>query len=176
MYKNKLYSTLFVSLLVGSLIIVLFTKGCSQNRMDFYENTFSTDLSKENVGTISIGSNKSDIISKFGEPNSIKESQVPDTFYLRYGEDDNLTFKLVDGVVREYFFSDKELKTEKNISIGSTKEEVIKQYGENYYLRTDTGEKNNVLGYFDKEKNIVLEFIFDKDVIVIFSTYNSSVN
>lgn len=176
MSKKKLNFTLLVHSLFCSFILIGFLSGCSQNRMDFYENTDTTDLSKENIGGIKIGSIEKDVMNVFGKPDSIHRSQEPDTYYLIYGKNEDVQFKIVDGVVKEYFFSDQKLTTEKGISIGDSKADVIENYGKNYYTRTDTGEKDNVLGYFDKENNIVLEFIFEKNLAVILSTYNGSSN
>lgn len=113
MSKNKLNSSLLISLLFGLLIFTLFTSGCSQNRMDFYEKTDTTDLSKENIGGIKIGSIENDVMKIFGKPNSIHRSQEPDTYYLIYGKNKEVQFKIVNGVVREYFFRIKSLQRKK---------------------------------------------------------------
>lgn len=153
----------YLLLFLGLLFFTTILSGCTQNKMDYYNETPSTDLSKEKVGTISIGSKEQNVLNEFGEPDFTEKIQRPQSTYLVYGKNRNnydLDFRIVGGRVVRYFISSKKYKTEKKISIDSSKEDVIQAYGDNYYERTDTG--SDVIGYFDKKNKINIEFSFDK--------------
>lgn len=157
--------TIFLSLLLFALIL----SGCgTKNKMDFYDKTPSIDLSKEKIGTVSIGSKEIEVKNEFGEPDFIENIKDPNSTHLIYGKDkknSDLKFKIVEGIVDRYLLSSKEYETEKKISSGSSKEDVIEAYGDNYYERTDTGA--DVIGYFDKTNKINIEFTFNKNVVGI---------
>lgn len=129
--------------------------------MDFYKDTVSTDLSQEKIGAVSIGSYESEVKDEFGKPDSTNKDT--DSTYLIYGE--KLEFKIVNGVVERYLFTNNKYKTVKNIYKGSLKEEVIEAYGDNYYERTDTGAE--VIGYFDKTNKLNIEFTINEEVVGI---------
>lgn len=126
MSKKKLNFTLLVHSLFCSFILIGFLSGCSQNRMDFYENTDTTDLSKENIGGIKIGSIEKDVTNVFGKPDSIHRSQEPDTYYLIYGKNEDVQFKIVDGVVKEYFFRTKSLPRKKVSPSGIPRQTLLR--------------------------------------------------
>ncbi|MEI2471466.1 hypothetical protein V8V75_18155 [Peribacillus frigoritolerans] len=55
------------------------------------------------------------------------------------------------------------IETIKGIKIGDKKEDVIKVYGKNYYLRSEQGA--NIIGYVDKKRYTSIEFwLFDGKV------------
>ncbi|WP_407406235.1 hypothetical protein, partial [Peribacillus sp.] len=141
-----------LSILLLSIIVLC---GCgTTNKMDFYENTDSTSLSEE-VNTISLNSTEDKIKEVLGEPDFVEEVEKSKSTYLIYGKDrDNsdIEFQIVNGQVASYFFSNNTYKTSKKITKGSSKEDVIQEYGENYYERDDSGAK--IMGYFDKNQKV----------------------
>lgn len=146
------------------LLFSLFLSGCgTKNKMDFYKETESTDLSNEAIETVSIGSNEKEVLSEFGEPDFLEEEKESKSTHLIYGKD--LEFKIVEGIVERYLIINKKYQTEKRINTGSSKEDVIDAYGDNYYERTDTGA--DVIGYFDKNNKINIEFSLDSNVVGI---------
>ncbi|WP_456363620.1 hypothetical protein [Priestia aryabhattai] len=153
-------------------IVLLITAGCdpsSTPKDDYYTTTKSTDLSQENIKQIHIGSNKYNVTKVFGKPTSIEVVSQPKSEYYAYGESkDNsgIEFKLINNKVASYLLYSNKYKTTKGVAVGSSKKDVLRSYGENYYKRNDTGEK--VFGYFDKTNNINIEFdIRDNEVIGI---------
>ena len=67
----------------------------------------------------------------------------------------------VNGEVKGYFISSGKYCTSKGVSKESSKKDVIKAYGENIYERTDSGA--SIIGYFDKENKINIEFGMSND-------------
>ena len=58
------------------------------------------------------------------------------------------------------------IKTSKNIGVGSSVDEIIKVYGNNYYKRmSDIGV--SVIGYVDKERKINIEFFNYENIVVM---------
>ncbi|MFJ7848624.1 hypothetical protein ACIQZM_00710 [Peribacillus sp. NPDC097206] len=151
-----------LSILLLSIIVL---SGCgTTNKMDFYENTDSTSLSEE-VNTISLNSTEDKIKEVLGEPDFVEEVEKSKSTYLIYGKDrDNsdIEFQIVNGQVASYFFSNNTYKTSKKITKGSSKEDVIQEYGENYYERDDSGAK--IMGYFDKNQKVNMEFSFNETI------------
>ncbi|MFJ7677125.1 hypothetical protein ACIQXQ_03660 [Peribacillus sp. NPDC097198] len=151
-----------LSILLLSIIVL---SGCgTTNKMDFYENTDSTSLSEE-VNTISLNSTEDKIKEILGEPDFVEEVEKSKSTYLIYGKDrDNsdIEFQIVNGQVASYFFSNNTYKTSKKITKGSSKEDVIQEYGENYYERDDSGAK--IMGYFDKNQKVNMEFSFNETI------------
>lgn len=151
-----------LSILLLSIIVL---SGCgTTNKMDFYENTDSTSLSEE-VNTISLNSTEDKIKEILGEPDFVEEVEKSKSTYLIYGKDrDNsdIEFQIVNGQVASYFFSSNTYKTSKKITKGSSKEDVIQEYGENYYERDDSGAK--IMGYFDKNQKVNMEFSFNETI------------
>lgn len=150
-------------LIISSFMFVFMLIGCdpsSKNKMEFYESTDSVDLSKENVNTITLDSKENDVINTFGKPNEVKEIKNPLSKYFTY---DGMEFGIIEGRVFRYYFTEN-YQTSKGITIGDSKEKVIKGYGEKYYERVESGI--NTVGYFDKENMINIEFGFDDNKVI----------
>ena len=69
----------------------------------------------------------------------------------------------MNGEVKRYFITSGKYSTGKGISEGSSKKDVIKAYGENFYERTDSGA--TIMGYFDKENKINIELGMSNDKV-----------
>lgn len=150
-------------IVIGLFSLILLVSCGSVNKMSFYEQTSSTVLN-EKVNTIKIGSSELEVKEAFGEPDSTAE--IENGTQLIYGDstDSNLEFQIKKGTVQRYFFSDEQYNKNKKVAIGSTRQDIITEYGENYYTRDDSGAK--VLGYFDKERGINIEFSLDESKII----------
>lgn len=141
-------------ILIFIAVIFIFLTGCdpfSENKMDFYDSVISVDLSKENVNSITLNSKEKDIINIFGSPNDVTEKE--NVKYLIY---DRIEFAIIKHQVNRYYFNE-EHQTAKGIKIDDDAAEAINTYGENYYERFEQGAR--IIGYFDKEKNMNIEFI-----------------
>jgi hypothetical protein len=58
------------------------------------------------------------------------------------------------------------MKTSKGIGLGSSVDEVVKIYGENYYKRMDDIGVP-VIGYIDRKRKVKLEFFYYQDKITM---------
>jgi len=157
-------------ILALSFIFIFILIGCepsSKSKMEYYDQTISIDLSKENINSITLNSVEKDVVRVNGKPASIEAIEKPKSKYYIYGKDgseDSADFKIADGKVVSIQASNKKYKTVKGLTVGSTKAEIIEAYGKNYYQRTDTGA--NILGYIDKGHKINLEFSLDHNKVM----------
>lgn len=152
----------FTGILSLVIIFSAILNGCGTvDNLEFYDDTESTSLSEE-VNTISIGSKEDRLRQVFGEPISVEKPDESNSKYLEY---DDIEFEIKDGEVVRYFYSNKKYITQKGIKLGSSKEDVIDVYGENYYEREDTGTE--IIGYFDKTKKVNIEFAFSDDLDLV---------
>ncbi|MFB1049485.1 hypothetical protein [Paraliobacillus sp. JSM ZJ581] len=150
-------------IIIGLFSLILLASCGSEDKMNFYEQTSDTEL-KEELNAIKIGSTELEVKEAFGEPNSTEETK--NSMYLKYGSQEYkyAQFQIVNGIVKRYFFSDKQYNKNKKVGIGSSKQTIITEYGENYYIRDDSSDK--VLGYFDKDKGINIEFAFEDSKVI----------
>ena len=155
--------------LLGLFLFVLLLVGCdpsSKDKMEFYDRALSINLSDEKIKSISINSSENEVKGVFGKPDFIDKIKKPKSTYYIYGKNEtnyDIDFLFVDGEVKGYFISSGKYSTSKGISEGSSKKDVIKAYGENFYGRTDSGA--NIIGYFDKENKINIEFGMSNDKV-----------
>lgn len=119
-----------------------------------YENLKSTDLSGENINSVSLSSKEETVFEHFGEPKKIHEISSPKTEYIIYND---IEFGLKNNKVFRYFFTGNH-RTSKGIGMGDSSNQVIETYGEDYYVRTDTGA--DIIGYIDKQHGVSIEFSF----------------
>lgn len=141
------------------LILIISLTGCgTTDKMEFYDDTKSTTLSEE-VNSISLDSQEAKVRQTFGKPDSVREVENNDSNYLVY---DDIEFQITNDKVVRYFYTNNKYKTKKGMELGSSKEDVIHAYGENYYVREDTGTE--IIGYFDKRKKVNIEFGFSEDL------------
>ena len=147
MDKNEgiiLRVNLKTSTVISTIIMFLILIGCeplAKETMDFYDSTESIDLSGENINSISINSYENDVIKTFGKPTEVEVIEDPKSKYLSY---DGVEFGFVDDKVIRLFIrrtheNSKIYETAKEIKIGDTREQIIKEYGENYYERVESG-------------------------------------
>ncbi|MYL71794.1 hypothetical protein GLW00_13085 [Halobacillus litoralis] len=157
-----------ITTVISTIIMLFLIIGCEQETMDFYESTDGIDLSGENIDSISIHSSENDVLNTFGKPMEVEEIEDPKSKYLSY---DGVEFGFADDRVMRLFIrrtheNSKIYETAEEIKVGDTKEQVIREYGENYYERVESGL--DTLGYFDKDNRINIEFGFnEKEVIAV---------
>ena len=155
--------------MLGLFLFVLILVGCDssfKDKMEFYDSTLSINLSDEKMKSISINSSENDVEAVFGKPDFIDKIEKPKSTYYIYGKNEtnyDIDFLFVNGEVKRYFISSGKYRTSKGISEGSSKKDVIKAYGENSYERTDSGA--TIIGYFDKENKINIEFGMSNDKV-----------
>ncbi|MBP3041422.1 hypothetical protein J9303_18415 [Bacillaceae bacterium Marseille-Q3522] len=161
--KNLIFISLV--LLVGIFIM----SGCDpdeKDKMEFYQQTASTDLTDEKIHSITLNSQEDEAIKQFGEPDSIEKIENPASSYFIYldsNSDKWIEFQIINKHVQRISFSSADYQTTKGISPGLTKEDIQQSYGKYYYERSETGSK--VIGYFDKTAKINLEFSFHNEKI-----------
>ena len=159
----------FIGIVLLLALFVLF--GCgTKDKFELLDEMASTDLSAEGVASVQVGSSESEVLTTLGEPIVMEETKKPNAKYLSFGsskENTDLEVKIVDGKAVRYILPTAKYETEKNVSLANSKEAIIQNYGQNFYSRTDTGTE--VIGYFDKEQKINIEFSFEdslKDILV----------
>ena len=163
---------LFIGIVLLLALFVLSACG-TKDKLELLDETASTDLSAESVASVHVGSSESDVLKTLGEPIVMEETKEPKATYLSFGSSKkniDLEVKIVDGKVVRYILPTAKYETEKNVSLENSKEEIIQHYGQNFYSRTDTGTE--VIGYFDKEQKINLEFSFEDSLKgILVTTY-----
>jgi hypothetical protein len=152
-YKSKVTSLILLTLLITVLA------GCGTvDKMEFYDETKSTDLSEE-VSGISLGVTEDKVKEVLGKPNFTEKSEDKKFNNLIYGQskkNPEIELQVSRGKISRYFFLSHKYNSTKGIARGDSKEDIIKKYGENYYQRDETGLK--IIGYFDKKKKVNIEF------------------
>lgn len=150
--------------LIFSLPMLIFLVGCdpfAKSKTEFYNSTESSNLSEENVNSITLNSTENDVIGIFGSPAEVSDVTNPTSKYLTY---DGIEFGIIENKVNRYYFNNI-FQTAKGITTGDTKDNVIQAYGENFYERAESGL--DIIGYFDKENMINLEIGFKENKIVL---------
>lgn len=146
--------------IISAFILMTGYELSPNEKYDFYEKVESTDLSGETVDSISLSSKKEDVLKRFGHPEETHEISKPKTTYLVYKD---IEFGFKNKEVFRYFFTENH-STFRGITAGESSEKVIETYGPNYYERTDTGA--DIIGYFDKQHNINIEFSFYENKVI----------
>lgn len=131
-----------------------------EGRSYYYSHTNFTDLSNESIGKMRLHDNidKEVFRKEYGEPIRKIDNVYYDYYYWKNGVE---TASIMEGkekgkIVRLIIGENMDLKTEKGIGIGSTKQDVISSYGPNYYERTEQGA--TIIGYADHNLHITIEF------------------
>ncbi|RAS71679.1 hypothetical protein [Priestia endophytica] len=152
-YKGK-----FILLILSSLLVAILFGCGTVDKMEFYDDTKSTELSEE-VNGISLDATEDKVKEVLGKPDFIEKSEDKMFNNLIYGRDKEkpeIELQISDGKLNRYFFYSDKYSATKGITKGDPKKEIIKKYGESYYQRNETGLK--IIGYFDKKRKINIEF------------------
>lgn len=171
MKKNTLILIISLSIL---LLIGLLLIGFILPHSRSYHQTFikSTDLSNENVEGLYLNDNinSKKIVSKYGEISKPSQDNNQYNYYYLTKNIEIATNKNDSKIIR-FCVDDENLKTEKGVSIGDSKEKAISLYGKNYYTRIEQGVE--IIGYVDKEKDCSIEFwLNEKGIFYISFDYN----
>ncbi len=154
---------IFILALVSCTILI---GGCgSKEKMDFYEQTKSTDLSDVTIDTLTLNAKETQVKEVLGEPDFTETVEEPPSTYYIYGEDEklyDLDIRLVDGKAKRYFLAKNIVHSDLGDLIGKSEQAVFQTFGDEYYKRMDTG--TNVIGYIDKQNKINMEFTVDETV------------
>lgn len=155
---------------------------CSQDYDELVHQVESTDLSKEKLNNVKLGSVKANLEKqgfKYGEDNHEYEDQRD---YDRYrGKEvfidiDRYSKKVV-GVISNDEINFESITTIKGVKMYDDIKNVKKLYGNNYYTYTDEELGLEETGYIDKKNDIKLAFTSNKKGKVIsirLSVYNQN--
>ncbi|MDT3763557.1 hypothetical protein [Priestia filamentosa] len=152
-YKGK-----FILLILSSLLVAILFGCGTVDKMEYYDDTKSTELSEE-VNGISLDATEDKVKEVLGKPDFIEKSEDKMFNNLIYGRDKEkpeIELQISDGKVSRYFFYSDKYSATKGITKGASKKEIIKNYGKSYYQRDETGLK--IIGYFDKKRKVNIEF------------------
>ncbi|OME88247.1 hypothetical protein BK120_02770 [Paenibacillus sp. FSL A5-0031] len=152
------------------ILICLVLAACSTEQpsvpQDFLTNIESTDLSKEHTGGISPGDSVQLLTDKRGQPKGkydIKMKKADDyDVPVQSWEYFNATYTVSESKVASYNLLSDEA-THKGAKLGNSIQSVKDMYGDAYYNREHDDLK--LLGYIDKEKEWVLEFMVDQEKV-----------
>lgn len=173
-----------IGLLLLTVIIFLAVTGCGNyvNREDAMKEVKTTDLSNENIDGIMVGMVITDdkFIEEHGQfyvhpHNDDRAPDAPESNYDLYWNEE-LIIK-VDKETREILMirpveSKTNASTMNGVTIGTTLEDVIDLYEDNYYVYKDSGQTLNEIGYVDHDNNISISFVhFDDKVAGINLAY-----
>lgn len=139
-----------------------------EGRSYYYSHTDFTDLSNESIGKMKLHDNvfKDSFKEQYGEPLSKEDNVLYDYYSWKNGVE---TASIMNGkekgkVVRLVVGENTDLKTEKGIGLGSTKQDVISSYGPNYYERTE--QSATIIGYADHKLHTTIEFWLGEGKVV----------
>lgn len=168
---NRIYLLLLI------LIVFLVVTGCGNyvSREEAVKEVKSTDLSNENIDGIMLGMviTEDEFIEEHGQflvhpDNDDRTSNAPEKHYDLYWNEeliirvDNETRKILMVAPLE---NNTIASTMNGVTIGTSLEDVIDLYGEDYYEYKDSGQTLNEVGYVDHDNNIRISFIHYDDKV-----------
>lgn len=165
--NRNIFKIIIIILVLVSCVIIGFS--VFSQRSNSFIFTKTTKLSEEHIGGLQLydNINSKEFIKKYG----IKIQRLENDLFDYYKLSNDLTIAVNKNrqIIRIIIddTSGNSIKTSKGIGVGSSVDEIIKVYGNNYYKRmSDTGVP--VIGYVDKEREINIEFFnYEKTVVMI---------
>jgi hypothetical protein len=153
----------FIAILFLLLSCVIFSSYILLLRSSSFIFTKTTNLN-ENIGGLQIYENidSEEFIKKYGTNFERIDNALFDYYKLSNGSLVIATNKQRQ-IIRILDYNNN-LKTSKGIRVGSSVDETIKVYGNNYYKRIDDS-KGPVIGYVDKKKKVTLEFFYTRNIV-----------
>ncbi|WP_142283059.1 hypothetical protein [Gottfriedia solisilvae] len=156
------------------LMVNLLLSGCSsESREEVMKEVKSTDLSNENIQGIELGMSINDesFIENYGPFSALPDNKqyTSTRNYDQYwNEHIIMSVDRANSEILQIGTLDKNdnFSTVKGIKNGSTIEDVISTYGENYYKYEDKEQSINVIGYVDRQDNIDLAFTYINDEVI----------
>ncbi|MHA7965070.1 hypothetical protein ACX93W_13085 [Paenibacillus sp. CAU 1782] len=133
--------------------------------LDYADSVDSTDLGDELNGIGLLGAKRQEVVDKLGAPNMTGDIVINgkkqraavmeyDGFHYSLKNDSVQSFVIMSGGA-----------TAKGIVPGDGAEQAVEAYGSSYYTRTLGDDK--LMGFIDKERDIVMEFILRDDQIAL---------
>ncbi|MBP1991495.1 hypothetical protein [Paenibacillus eucommiae] len=171
----------------GILLICLLFLLCScgvqkqeSSPLDYVDKVASTDLSGEMARSgaesgagleseperesrgLSLGAAEQLLVDSKGEP--MEKVTIIDNL-INWVYADTSFFTLMDHVVVTYGFNiESKMSTSKGIKVGDSIQEAKAKYGQAFYSRKQANSQ--MIGYIDKKGDTMIEFLFEKDVIM----------
>lgn len=154
----------FFLVLIITILVLIISFACFK----LYEyKTKTTNLSKENIDNIYLLDN----MEKYNDKYSFSIAKdVSHPGYEVYNIDKNVN-KLItvnknkkNSTIYRIQTSDISSNTSKNVSIGTSVEDLIKIYGENYIERS-SDQSDKLIEYVDRDNNILITFFIYKDKV-----------
>jgi len=178
--KNLKINKIIKIAIIMSLLISCIIFGAIQysKRSTSFRFTNTTDLSGENINGVQLYDDihSKDFIKKYGTNLKRLDNDLFD--YYRLNNDLVIATNKNRQIIRittdynsanikittAFNQANTTLKTSKGINLENSIEDIIKAYGENYYMRIDAS-KGMVMGYVDKNKNSTLEFFYSQNKV-----------
>jgi hypothetical protein len=151
------------------ILLCLLLAACSASEpsapQDFMDEVASTNLSAEEVGGIVLGDSKQALKVKRDQPSGrfdvlMKGADQYDA-PIQSWEYEDVSYTVSQDRIMSY--SLKTADTAKGIQLGNSIESVKDKYGDGFYNRENSDLE--VIGYMDKEKEWVSEFIIDQEKV-----------
>ena len=162
---KKIFKIIIIFLLLISCVIF----GATQffKRSNSFRFTKTTDLSRENINGVQLYDDiySNDFIKKYGTNFKRLDNDLFD--YYKLNNDLVIATNKNRQIIRittVYNQANTTLKTSKGINLENFIDDIIKAYGENYYMRIDDS-KGMVIGYVDRKKKATLEFFYSQNKV-----------
>ncbi|MVX64961.1 hypothetical protein GKZ28_14805 [Clostridium chromiireducens] len=158
------------------IIIILLLIGCTAlgaykcfQRSSSFMFTKTTPLGQENIDGISMyeSIDSKEFVQKYGTNLERIDNALFDYYKLSDGLE--IATNKQRQIIRVVINSDAKsnMKTSKGIGLGSSVDDVINDYGTNYYKRTEEQIPwSPVIGYVDHERNVTIEFWNEENRVV----------
>ncbi|MFC5530434.1 SCO family protein [Cohnella yongneupensis] len=151
-------------MIVGKIVmvmLVLLSVACSNENAPSKNGNKSRGLASEfNVYGIVVGASSDELVNKLGAPLKKKLVNRMGSEYFDYIYE-SLQFAVIDGKVAMVGSKDVELKTNQDVGVGSSVEQVSEKYS-SYGKYEDEEHYRGVVVYFDSEGAMFVEFNNDK--------------
>lgn len=150
---------------IAVVILIQCRKNESLHEFDNYDASSKIEREQFYISNISIDTNKKDVITFLGLPDSIQfsfdEVVADSSEYLYY---EGLEIYLVGRQVFEIKCWSDKYSTEDSIKVGSTKEQLIRTYGPSKAIQTSDGER---ISYWVRGTDTKLFFYLKKNRVVL---------
>jgi hypothetical protein len=157
-----LKKSLLATVVIAASLTVAGCEVLQKDAYDYKNEVQSSELLDESTNGIGLRDSSEKVEKNLGKPKKIEKSDS--ITHLTYGNDE-LLLTLDDNIVVEYQINSKAYQTGKGIKVGNSKDEVIQQYGSNYYTNKED-KKYESIGYFDKESNRHIEFFLKNNQVI----------
>lgn len=140
--------------LVCAALAVFMLTGCSKSEtpLTYMDQVESTDLSAEQGGAADLGISEQELVRQKGKPiRTLNDGGR--SFIFMYSD---YQYTSVDNEVVGYTLSPDSM-TAKGLKLGAAKADVLRQYGDSFYTRGESGSSATI-GYIDKTNTLALEF------------------